>query len=120
MKVCISPIRTEQDYKQALERIDELFEATPGSIEFDELEILATLVSAYEEQHYAIPEPDPIAYIKLKMAENGLKQKDLAKYLGGSSRVSEVLNGKRKLTVKMMRALHESLGIPAESLLAIA
>ena len=116
----IKPIRTEADYRQALARVEAIFEASPGTPEFDELDILGTLVCAYENQHYPIPEPDPIEYIKYKMAERGLRQRDLAVWLGGESRVSEILNRKRKLTAKMMKALHDNLGLSAEMLLAAA
>lgn len=116
----IKPVRTEADYRQALTRIEQVFEALPGTAEFDELDILGTLVCAYEDQHYPIPEPDPIEYIKYKMAEQGLRQRDLAVWLGGESRVSEILNRKRKLTAKMMKALHDNLGLSAEVLLAAA
>lgn len=75
---------------------------------------------AYEYQHYPIPEPDPIEYIKYKMAERGLRQRDLAAWLGGESQVSEILNRKRRLTAKMMKALHDYLGLSAEVLLAAA
>ncbi len=116
----IKPIHTAADYRQALARIEAIFEAAPGSPEFDELDILGTLVCAYEDQHYPIPDPDPIEYIKYKMAERGLLQRDLAVWLGGESRVSEILNRKRKLTAKMMKALHDNLGLSAEMLLAAA
>ena len=116
----IKPIRTEADYRQALARVETLFEAAPGTPEFDELDVLGTLLCAYEEQHHPIPEPDPIEYIKHKMAERGLRQRDLAAWLGGESRVSEILNRKRKLTAKMMKALHDNLGLSAEMLLAAA
>ncbi len=116
----IKPIRTDADYRAALARIESIFEAAPGSAEFDELDILGTLVCAYEDQHFPIPEPDPIEYIKYKMAERGLRQRDLAGWLGGESRVSEILNRKRKLTAKMMKALHDNLGLSAEMLLAAA
>ena len=116
----IKPIRTASDYQQTLARIESIFEATPGSAEFDELDILTTLVQAYDAIHHPIPEPDPIEYIKYKMQEQGLRQRDLAEWLGGESRVSEILNRKRKLTAKMMKALHEHLGISAEVLLMAA
>jgi len=114
----IKPIRTEADYQQTLARIESIFDAAPGTPELDELDVLATLVVAYEATHYPIPDPDPIEYIKYKMEEQGLRQRDLAGWLGGESRVSEVLNRKRKLTAKMMKALHQHLGISAEVLLA--
>lgn len=116
----IKPIRTAADYRQALARIEAIFAAVPGSPEFDELDVLGTLVGAYEDRHYPIPEPDPIEYLKFRMAERGLRQRDLAVWLGGESRVSEILNRKRKLTAKMMKALHHHLGMSAEVLLAAA
>ena len=116
----IKPIRTEADYRQALARVEAIVEASPGDPTFDELEILATLIEAYEARHHAIEEPDPIEYIKYKMKETGLIQRDLAKWLGGENRVSEILNRKRKLTAKMMKALHDNLGLSAEMLLAAA
>lgn len=116
----IKPIRTEADYQVALARAEAIFHAQPGDPELDELDILATLIEAYEAKHYPIPEPDPIEYIKYKMAERGLRQRDLAEWLGGENRVSEILNRKRKLTAKMMKALHDNLGISAEVLLAAA
>jgi len=116
----IKPIRTEADYREALARLKVILQAQPGEPEFDELEILATLVEAYEARHYAIADPDPIEYIKYKMEEQGLLQRDVAQWFGGENRVSEVLNRKRKLTAKMMKALHDNLGISAEILLAAA
>ena len=116
----IRPIRTEADYQQALVRVEAIFDATPGTPEFDELDALGMLVCAYEAQVYPIPEPDPIEYIKHKMAERGPRQHDLAAWLGGESRVSEILNRKCKLTAKMMKALHDNLGLSAEMLLAAA
>ena len=113
----IKPIRTVADYQQALTRIERIFDATPDTPEFDELDVLTTLVQAYDAVHYPIPDPDPIEYIKYKMQEQGLRQRDLAEWLGGESRVSEVLNRKRKLTAKMMKALHKHLGLSAEVLL---
>ena len=116
----IKPIRTEDDYRQALARVEAIFEAAPGSPEFDELDMLGTLVCAYEEQHHPISEPDPIEYIKYKMAERGLHQRNLAAWLGGENRVSEILNRKRRLTAKMVKAMHDNLGLSAEMLLAAA
>lgn len=116
----IKPIRTEADYRAALARVEHIFQAQPGDPEFDELEVLATLIEAYEARHHPIPEPDPIEYIKYKIAEQGLRQRDLAAWLGGESRVSEILNRKRELTAKMMKALHQHLGLSAEVLLAAA
>ena len=116
----IKPIRTEADYHAALARVDALFDCQPGDPKADEFEVLVTLVEAYEARHHAIEEPDPIEYIKYKMEEKGLIQRDLAKWLGGENRVSEILNRKRKLTAKMMKALHDNLGLSAEMLLAAA
>lgn len=111
-------IKTEEQYNIAMERIDELFDAKPNTKRFDELELLVMLVDAYEEKHYHIEAPDPIEAIKFRMEQQGLKRKDLIPFLGTNSRVSEILNGKRKLTVEMMRNLYHKLGVPAESLLA--
>jgi HTH-type transcriptional regulator/antitoxin HigA len=114
----IKPIRTKKDYKSTLERIETLWKAKPHSAEDDELEILFTLVEAYEREHYPIAPPHPIEAIKFRMDQLGLKSSDLAKYLGYKSRASEILSGKRKLTVDMMRIMYRELGVPAESLLA--
>ena len=103
----IRPIRTEADYQQALARVEAIFDAMPGTPEFDDLDALGMLVCAYEAQHYPIP-------------ERGLRQRDLAAWLGGESRVSEILNRKRKPTAKMMKALHDNLGLSAEMMLAAA
>jgi len=116
----IKPIRTENDYQVALTRVRAILQAQPGTAEFDELDILATLIEAYEAQHHPIPDPDPIEYIKYVMEEKGLRQRDLAVWLVGENRVSEVLNRKRKLTAKMMKALHQHLGLSAEVLLSAA
>lgn len=111
-------IKTEQEYQMALDRINELFDATEGTKKFDEAELLMALVEMYEEKHYKIKAPDPIEAIKFRMEQMNMRKTDLAKFLGAKSRVSEILNRKRQLTVKMMRVLHKELGIPAESLLA--
>lgn len=112
----IKPIRTEQDYENTLNRIDELMESVPNTDEFDELEVLTTLIEAYEEIHYKIEAPDPISAILFRMEQEGLKQKDLIPILGDKSIVSKVLNGQRKLTIDMIKNLHEQLKIPFESL----
>lgn len=114
----IKPIKTERNYQNALKQIEKLWDAKPNTSRGDRLEVLVTLVEAYEEKHYKIEPPDAIEAIKFRMEQLGLKQSDLAKYLGGRSRASEVLNRKRKLTVDMMRSLRKHLHIPAESLLA--
>jgi len=114
----IKPIKTERDYQNALKQIEKLWDAKPNTSRGDRLEVLGTLVEDYEQKHYKIEPPDAIEAIKFRMEQLGLKQSDLAKYLGGRSRASEVLNRKRKLTVDMMRTLRRHLHIPAESLLA--
>ena len=110
-------IKTDEDYERALSRIDGLMNAKPGTIEMDELELRTALVEMYEDQHYPISPPDPIAAIKFRMDQLGLTQKDMVPYLGTKSKVSEVLNGKRSLTLSMMRSLNKNLGISAEVLL---
>ena len=110
-------IKTEEDYKQALDRIHGLMDAKAGTAEADELELIAKLVSDYEEEEFPIGLPDPIEAIKFRMEQAGLKQKDLVPYIGSRSKVSEVLRWKRPLSLTMMRSLHEGLGIPAEVLL---
>jgi HTH-type transcriptional regulator/antitoxin HigA len=114
----IKPIKTERDYRKALKEIDNLWDAKPNTSMGDRLDVLVTLVEAYEQKHYKVDPPDPIEAIKFRMEQLDLKPSDLAKILGGRSRVSEVLNKKRKLTVEMMRSLRKHLAIPAESLLA--
>ena len=114
----IKPIKSERDYHKALKEIEKLWDAKPNSSRGDRLEVLVTLVEAYEQRHYKVEPPDPVEAIKFRMEQLGLKPSDLAKILGGRSRVSEVLNRKRKLTVDMMRSLREHLSIPADSLLA--
>lgn len=111
-------IKTEEDYNNALARMEELFDVTPDSKNFEEAELLIALIEMYEEKHHKIEAPDPIEAIKFRMEQTGMKQNELAKFLGTRSRVSEILNRKRNLTVKMMKILHKQLGIPAESLLA--
>ena len=113
----IKPIRTEADYASALKEIENLFEAEPDTPEGDRLEILSTLVEAYEEEHYPIPAPDPIEAIYYYMESRGLSRKDLEPYVGSRARVSEILNKKRPLSLPMIRKLHQGLGIPAEVLI---
>src|SRR5688572_12596441 len=105
----IKLIKTEADYDQALERLEAIFDAGPGTEEGDELEVLSFLIEAYEKEHFPIEAPDPIEAIKFRMEQLGIKQKDLAEVLGFKSRVSEILNRKRKLTLEMIRKLHEKL-----------
>ena len=112
----IKPIKNEEDYTHALNYIETLMNAKPNTPQMDELEVLTTLVESYEEQHYKIEAPDPIEAIKFRMEQEGLKQKDLISIVGSKSRVSEILNKKRKLTIEMIRNLHNQLHIPIESL----
>ncbi len=112
----IKPIKNEEDYSQTLSYIESLMDAKPNTPQMDELEVLTTLVESYEEQHYNMETPDPIEAIKFRMEQEGLKQKDLVTIVGSKSRVSEILNRKRKLTVEMIRNLHKQLHIPVESL----
>lgn len=113
----IKPIKTEQDYHEALERLELIFDAEIGTPEGDELEILGILIDKYEELHFPVDLPDPIEAIKFRMEQLGYKQNDLAKIIGLKSRASEILNRKRKLTLEMIRALHESLNIPTDVLI---
>lgn len=110
----VRPIRNNTDYEAALERIDSLMDSAADR---DELEVLVTLVEAYEDRHFPIDLPTPIEAIEFRMEQEGLTQADLAKYIGGRSKVSEVLSGKRPLTINMIRALNKHLGIPAEVLI---
>ncbi len=114
----IKPIKTERDYRKTLKEIEGLWDAKLNTPKGDRLDVLVTLVEAYEQRHYKMEPPDPVEAIKFRMEQLGLKPSDLAQILGGRSRVSEILNKKRKLTVEMMRSLRKHLDIPAESLLA--
>jgi len=111
-------IRTEEDHKAAMARIESLMDAEAGTPEGEELDLWVTLVHAYEEKVYPIGLPDPIEAIKFRMEQAGLTQRDLIPYLGSPSKVSEVMSRKRPLSITMMRRLHEGLGIPASSLLS--
>ncbi|MHB1687160.1 MAG: helix-turn-helix domain-containing protein [Ignavibacteriaceae bacterium] len=113
----IKPIKTERDYKAALRKIDSLIDCPENSEDENFLEVLSILVEDYEHKYYPVDEIDPVEVIKYRMEEMGLKQTDLAEYLGGRSRVSEILNRKRKLTVDMVRILHKKLNLPAETLI---
>jgi HTH-type transcriptional regulator/antitoxin HigA len=113
----IRPIHTEAEYEAALAEIERLFDATANTPEGDCLAVLATLVEAYEEQHYSIPAPDPIEAITYHMESRGLCRRDLEPYLGSRARVAEVLNRKRPLSLEMIRRLHTGLGIAAEILI---
>ena len=113
----IKPIKNERDYDRALEEIDGLMDAKPNTLAGDRLDVLVTLVLAYEEKHWRIEAPDPIDAIEFRMEQRGLTRRDLEEVLGSRSRVSEILSRKRSLTVEMMRRLYTKWGIPAESLL---
>ena len=113
----IKPVRTEQDYEDALARIDTLMDAAPGSPEFDELDILADLVEHYESKHEPMGYPSPLAAIEFRMEQGNLRPRDLIPFIGSRAKVSEVLSGKRAITMPMARALHQHLGIPADVLL---
>ena len=113
----IAPIKSEADYEAALAEIDRLMDAERDTPRGDRLDILVTLVEAYEASHWAIDPPDPIDAIKIRMEQRGLTRRDLQRILGSSGRVSEILNRKRSLSVDMMRRLHVELDIPAESFL---
>ncbi len=112
----IKPIRTDADHAAALRRIDSIMDALPGTPEGDELDVLATLVQAYEDRRFPIDDPDPLAAIEFRMDQLGLTRKDLEPLLGPRGRVSEVLNGRRTLSLQMIRRLNRELGIPLESL----
>lgn len=117
MKPAIRLIKTQEDYESALARVDALMKAVPGTPEGDELELLAALIAMYEEKAFPIGLPSVAEAIKFRMEQMEMKAKDLIPYLGSAARVSEILAGKRPLTLKMVRALHKGLGIPAEALL---
>jgi len=112
----IKPIKTEKEYEEALKEVERLFDAVPGTPESDRYEVLATLVEAYEDEHYPIPLPDPIEAILYYMESRGLSRADLEPFIGSRARVSEILNRRRPLTLSMIQRLHENLGIPAEAL----
>lgn len=113
----IKPIKTRKDYQRALQRIDKLMDAKKNTKEADELDVLSMLVEAYEEAHFPIADPDPIAAILYRMEAMGMARKDLEPILGSRSRVSEILNRKRKLSIEMIRNLHEHMHIPASALI---
>lgn len=113
----IKPIKTQKDYKDALKRLEKIFDAKPGTKQADELEILSILIEKYENEKYPITSPDPIAAIKFRMEQMGYKQKDLENIIGYRGRVSEILSKKRKLSLEMIRRLHIGLQIPTDILL---
>ena len=114
----IKPVKTEEDYNLSIKRIEELWGVSKDSPEGDELDLLITLVESYEMKYNPIPPPDPIEAIKFRMEQMDLTKTDMEQYLGSQSRVSEILNRKRSLTLKMVKSLYKGLKIPAEVLLA--
>ena len=115
----ITPIKSQRDYRRVLREIEKLMGARRNSREGDRLDVLVTLVEAWERKHYRLDLPDPVEAIKYHMEQNGLLPRDLIPFIGGRNRVHEVLNRRRELTINMIRRLHEGLGIPAESLIRI-
>jgi HTH-type transcriptional regulator/antitoxin HigA len=116
----IHPIRNDRGHAKAMRQIEKLWGAAAGTPEADALEVLVTLVDAYEAKHHPIDPPDPIEAIKFRMEQNGLTRADLEPMIGSRARVSEVLNGKRPLTITMIKKLRDGLGIPADVLLGAA
>ena len=114
----IKPIRNDDDLRAAFQRLELVFQAQAGTPEEDEMEILVTLIEAYEHKHFPIGPADPIDAIKFRLEQQGLTPKHLEPYIGSSGRVSEVLNRKRRLSLQMIKRLHDGLHIPYESLLA--
>ena len=112
----IKPIKTEQDYQDALKRLEVIFDAAPNTIEGDELEILGVLIDNYENIYFPVDLPDPIEAIKFRMEQLNYNNHDLARIIGLKSRVSEILNKKRKLSIGIIRKLHEALRIPTDVL----
>ena len=113
----IKPIKNDRDYRRMLKEIEKLMDARPKTPQGDRLDVLATLVAAWEDEHHAIEPPDAIEAIRFAMEQRGLTRRDLEPFIGTRARVAEVLNGKRALTLPMIRRLHAGLGIPAEALL---
>jgi len=113
----LKPIKTKKDYQQALERLEVIFDAKKETKDGDELEILGILIDQYENEHFPIGLPDPIEAIKFRMEQLGYTQTDLAKVIGLKSRASEILSKKRKLSLDMIRQLHEKLNIPTDVLI---
>lgn len=115
--MAVKPIKTKKDYQAAMNRLEVIFDAKPGTPEGDELEVLGILINKYEQEHDPIGYPDPIEAIKFRMEQLGYSQSDLAKVVGLKSRASEILSKKRKLTLEMIRQLHQALGIPTDVLI---
>lgn len=116
----IKPIRSDADLQAAFHRLETIFQAEEGTPEADEMEVLVTLIEKYEDEHYPVGPADPIEAIKFRMEQQGLTPRDLEPYIGSSGRVSEVLNRKRKLSLRMIKRLHEGLNISYESLMGEA
>ena len=114
----IKPIRSKKDHARALARIEALWDAAPGTPRGDELDVLTTLVEAYERRAYPVDPPDPIEAIKFRMEQAGMDRSDLEPYIGSRARVSEVLSRKRALSISMIRKLHKALGIPPTVLIS--
>jgi HTH-type transcriptional regulator/antitoxin HigA len=117
MSAEVKPIRSRRDYEAALKEVEHLWGAKAKTREGDRLDVLATLIDAYEAEHYPMDPPDPIEAIKFRMEQQGLTRRDLEELIGTRTRVAEVLNGKRGLSIGMIRRLHERLGISAEVLI---
>jgi HTH-type transcriptional regulator/antitoxin HigA len=113
----IKPIRSEADYAEALSEVERLWGAPSGTLDGDRIDVLATLIDAYEDEHHPIDPPDPIEAIKFRMEQQGLTRKDLEAIIGTRTRVAEILNRRRGLSIAMIRRLHEKLGISAEVLI---
>jgi HTH-type transcriptional regulator / antitoxin HigA len=113
----VKPIRTEADYEAALAEVERLWGAKAGTPKGDRLDVLATLIDAYENEHYPMDPPDPIQAIKFRMDQQGLSRKDLEGIIGTRTRIAEVLNGRRGLSINMIRRLNQKLGIPADILI---
>lgn len=116
-KMTIKPIKNQKDYSQAIERLETIFDAKKNTEEGDELEVLSILIDKYEEKNFPIEFPDPIEAIKFRMEQLGYNQADLAKVVGLKSRASEILSKKRKLSINMIRQLHDKLNIPTDVLI---
>jgi HTH-type transcriptional regulator/antitoxin HigA len=114
----IKILKTEEEYNQALRRLEVIFDAPADSVDGDEADLLGILIEKYEDEHFPIESPDPIEAIKFRMEQMNMDNNDLAKIIGYKSRVSEIFNRKRKLSLKMIRNLHEKMKIPYESLMA--
>lgn len=114
----IKPIRNDDDLRAAFKQLESVFQAQEGTAAADEMEILVALIEAYEHKYYPISAADPVEAIKFRMEQQGLTQKDLEPFIGSSGRVSEVLNNKRRLSLQMVKRLHDGLHIPYESLLS--